>query len=137
MGIAAEAKKESMSVSWIDGLQLAVEVRKHKIFSDQPADEGGKDQGITPTEMFIASLGTCMGYYAARFCQRHKMQMTGLKVYLAWDYAERPHRIGTITVRVNVPGEWDPGLKERLHKVIEGCTVHQSIIVPPKIHIEI
>ena len=33
-------QKESMTVSWIKGVQLAVQVRKHHFLVDQPIEEG-------------------------------------------------------------------------------------------------
>ena len=130
-------QKESMTVSWIKGVQLAVQVRKHHFLVDQPIEEGGQDEGITPVEMLVASLGTCIGYFAVRFCQRHKIQTQGLKVSMEWDYTEQPHRIGSMTAHVNLPVTLDSALKTRLEKVLEGCTVHNSITLAPKISIRL
>ena len=124
-----------MTISWIGGVRLAVEARKHRLVVDQPLEEGGQDEGITPVEMFVASLGTCIAYYAVRFCQRHKIPTAGLKVAMEWTYAEQPHRIGTMTAHVVLPGKWEPAMKDRLLKVLEGCTVHQSITIAPRIAI--
>jgi uncharacterized OsmC-like protein len=128
-----ENQKESMTISWIAGVRLGVEVRNHCLVVDQPVEEGGQDQGITPVEMFVASLGTCIGYFAVRFCQRHKIETSGLKVSMEWNYAEQPHRVGTVTVRLKLPANLDPAMKVRLQKVLEGCTVHQSLTHPPEI----
>lgn len=137
MSIPVETPKESMTVSWVGGVQLAVEVRKHRTLVDQPVEEGGLDQGMTPVEMFVASLGACIGYFAVRFCQRHKIPSAGLKVAMEWDYAEDPHRIGSLTARVDLPGKRDPAMRNRLKKVLEGCTVHQSITIAPRISIQL
>jgi uncharacterized OsmC-like protein len=130
-------ERESMTISWAGGVALAVEARSHRLTVDQPVEDGGEDLGITPVEMFIASLGTCIAYYAVRFCQRHNISTDGLAVRTEWSYREQPHRIGAIGVRVDLKGEWDAGLKERLQKVVEGCTVHKSITHPPEIAIRI
>jgi uncharacterized OsmC-like protein len=130
-------QKESMTVSWVKGVQLAVQVRKHRFVVDQPVEDGGQDEGITPVEMLVASLGTCIGYFAVRFCQRHKIQTQGLKVSMEWDYAEQPHRIGSMTAHVNLPVTLDSALKNRLEKVLESCTVHNSITLAPKISIRL
>jgi putative redox protein len=129
--------KESMSISWTGGVQLAIDVRQHRLLSDQPLEDGGQDQGITPVEMLVASLGACIGYYALRFCQRHKIPTDGLKIVMQWTYAEQPHRIGAMTARVDLPGEWNPAMKDRLLKVLEGCTVHQTLTHPPEISVQL
>jgi uncharacterized OsmC-like protein len=128
-----EVQKKSMTISWITGVQLAVAVRGHRVTIDQPKEEGGDDQGITPVEMFAASLGACIGYFAARFCQRHKLPTKGLVVKMTWGYAEQPHRIGTVTARLSLPVDFPPEMKGRLQKVAEGCTIHNSLTHPPQI----
>jgi len=136
MSTSVEIKKESMTISWVDGVQLAAEVRNHRVLVDQPLQEGGQDRGVTPIEMFVASLGTCIGYYAVRFFQRHKIPSTGFKIAMEWEYADQPHRIGTLTARVDLPTNFDPAMRERLRKVMEGCTVHNSITIAPVVSIQ-
>ncbi|WP_246159318.1 OsmC family protein [Catellatospora sichuanensis] len=55
-------------------------VRGHRILVDQPAEAGGADSAPTPTEMFIASLATCVAFYAGRYFTRHGYSRNGLSV---------------------------------------------------------
>ncbi len=135
MALSTETQKESMIISWTAGVQLAVEVRGHRLIVDQPKEEGGDDQGITPVEMFVASLGACIGYFAVRFCRRHNLPAAGLAVKMIWDYAEQPHRVGSLTVRVSLPVDFPSEMQDRLRKVVEGCTIHQSLTHSPQIAI--
>lgn len=128
---------ESMTITWLKGVQLEIQARAHRLLVDQPTDEGGQDQGMTPVELLVASLGSCIGYFAVRFCQRHQLATDGLRVVMAWDYAEQPHRIGSMTARVHLPVALEPALRERLQKVLEGCTVHKTIEITPKISVRI
>ncbi|TAK09258.1 MAG: OsmC family peroxiredoxin [Candidatus Manganitrophaceae bacterium] len=128
-------RQESMTISWTAGVQMAVEVRGHRLIVDQPKEDGGDDQGITPVEMFVASLGACIGYFAVRFCQRRNLPTAGLAVKVAWDYAEQPHRVGSLTVQVSLPPGFPAEMQERLQKVVEGCTIHQSLTHSPPIAI--
>jgi len=132
---------ESMTVSWVKGAQFSVDVRRHRLLVDQPVDEGGEDQGMTPVELLVASLGSCIGHFAARFCSRHQLPADGLRVTMAWDYAEQPHRVGTLTAHVHLPPSvadtLEPAMRARMQKVLEGCTVHNSIAITPKIDVQI
>ncbi len=130
-------QQESMTISWTAGVALAVEVRGHRLIVDQPKEEGGDDQGITPVEMFVASLGACIGYFAARFCRRHDLPTERLAVVMAWDYAEQPHRVGTISARVDLPKAFPAAMKDRLQKVVEGCTIHNSLTHSPQIAVRL
>jgi putative redox protein len=126
-------EKESMIISPGEGLAIEIQTRNHRLIVDQPLEEGGTDRGVTPIELFVGSLGACIAYYAVRFCQRHHLLKEGLKVSIEWKYAEKPHRIGSMNVQVSLPKDWNPEMNERFQKVLEGCTVHQSIKFEPKI----
>jgi putative redox protein len=128
---------ESMTIAWEKGLQLSARVRSHRIVADQPKEEGGDDAGVTPVEMLVASLGTCIGFYAVRFCQRHRIATDGLTVDMSWGYAERPHRIGSLAAKITLPVALEPSVASRLQNVVEHCTVHNSIKVAPAIAIEL
>jgi uncharacterized OsmC-like protein len=128
---------ESLTVAWIKGVQLEIRARTHRLLIDQPADEGGEDQGMTPIELLVGSLGSCIGHFAARFCQRHRLSTEGLHVNMTWSYAERPHRVGSLTAHVHLPLALEPAVRERLQQVLEGCTVHKTIEIAPKILVQI
>lgn len=132
-----DQEKESLKVIPREGVSLEVQVRNHRLTVDQPVEDGGKNAGIAPLEMFVGSLGACIGYFAVRFCLRHKIPHEGLEVAMEWDYAENPHRIGRITTDVKLPKGWNPEMNERFLKVIGGCTVHHSITVAPEITINL
>lgn len=44
-------------VEHLGGVQFEITARQHRIVSDQPAENGGFDEGMTPPELLLASLG--------------------------------------------------------------------------------
>jgi uncharacterized OsmC-like protein len=92
---------------------------------------------MTPIELLAASLASCIAYYAVRYGQRHQISTEGLEVILEWDYAEHPHRIGRLSAEVRLPALPDPSVRQRLQKVLEGCTVHRTLETPPEISVRI
>jgi putative redox protein len=132
-----EITEEPMKISWTRGVEFVIAVRGHRFMVDQPKEEGGDDNGITPVEMFAASLGACVGYFAVRFCQRHALPAAGLSVTMTWDHAEDPHRVGALNAEVSLPAGFPGAMKDRLQKVVEACTIHQSLTHPPKIAVRL
>ncbi len=122
-------------VLWLGGVRFEAAVRGHRLVVDQPREEGGTDQGITPVECLAVSVGTCVAFFVVRFCERHSLTPRGVRVTVGWDYAERPHRVGALRVAVEYDGDLDPALHDRLLKVAEGCTVHQTLAHPPEIRV--
>jgi hypothetical protein len=51
--------------------------------------------------------------------------------------AERPHRVGAIEVTLHLATALTTSQQEQLLKVAHGCTVHQSLVVPPTIDIHV
>jgi len=63
------------------------------VVTDQPHDAGGDDVGPTPTELFVTSLASCVGFYAERFLRRHRLPVEGLRVECEFEMGERPSRV--------------------------------------------
>nr|MDO8133568.1 OsmC family protein [Candidatus Njordarchaeum guaymaensis] len=122
-----------MKISLIENVKFEAECRGHRIVLDQPVDDGGSDAGMTPIELFVASLGSCIAYYAVVFCQRHKIPSDGLNVELGWEWAEDPHRVGAIDVKITLRMKLGEKEKTGLLRMVKGCTVHNTMCNLPEI----
>lgn len=125
----------NLTVTYQGGVRFDVVSRNHTLITDQPTEDGGADTGMSPTELFVGSLAACVGYFVGRYCARHKIPSEGLTIEADWSIAEQPHRIGSVALRITLPVTLMPEQQERLLKVAHGCTVHQSLVVPPKVEI--
>src|ERR1035438_8052938 len=54
----------------------------HRVRTDQPRPHG-EDSAPAPFDLFLASIATCMGFYALRFCQERGIATEGLGLSLA------------------------------------------------------
>jgi len=126
-----------LTVAYKGGARYDVTSGRHTIVTDQPIEDGGGDAGMSPVELFAGSLGSCVAYFVGRYCTRHQIPCEGFTVDVEWSYAEQPHRVGAVELRVNLPSAVTPEQREKLLKVAHGCTVHQSLAVPPKVEIQL
>jgi uncharacterized OsmC-like protein len=126
-----------LTATYHGGARYDITSGKHRVVTDQPIGDGGQNAGMSPVELFVGSVAGCVGYFVGRFCERHNISREGLAVDAEWDTAEGPHRVGAIKLAIRLPHRLTPELKERLLKVAHGCTVHQSIVVAPKIDIQL
>jgi uncharacterized OsmC-like protein len=116
------------------GDRYRVEIGWHALTVDQP-DTG--DTGPTPTDLFVASLASCVAHYAGRFFARHGIEPDGFGVDATFTMAtERPQRVGAIELDLRLPRRFPDELRDRLAAVVEHCTVHNSLTTPPEIRIE-
>src|ERR1041384_1575479 len=120
------------------GDRFAMRIRAHNLLVDQPVEDGGDDMGPSPVELFVASIASCAGFYAERFLKRRGMDPFGLRVscdYLMAD--ERPARVAWVGVSVCVPEPLTDQEHQVLERVLEHCTVKNSLESPPLLALEV
>ena len=127
----------NLKVEFRGGTQFDITSGSHTVVTDQPVEDGGQDAGMSPVELFVGSLASCVGYFIGRYCARHKIACEKFTVDAEWSYAEQPHRVGSVSLRIHLPVELPADQRERLLKVAHGCTVHQSLAVPSAVDISL
>ena len=126
-----------LEVTHKEGFLFSALCGGHEIFTDQHAAEGGTDKAMTPAELFVASLGTCIGVYAARFCKRHNLPTEGMKVLMDWTVVKDPVRIGSIKAELHYPHSIPETERKGLLRMAEACFVHETILHKPEIVVEL
>lgn len=126
-----------LTATFHSGTRYDIVSGQHRIITDQPVEDGGQDAGMSPVELFVGSLASCVAYFVGQFCGRHGIAREGLSIATEWTMAEGPHRIGRIDIGIHLPHRITAEQKERLLKVAHGCTVHQTIGVAPHIAITV
>ena len=115
--------------------RFAIQVRGHLVVVDQPVEMGGDDVGPTPTELFVASLASCVAFYARRYLSRHDLDTTGLAVEASYAMAMKPSRVGAVTLRLVVPAGVPQEREAALLAMAGHCTVHNTLTVTPDVKI--
>lgn len=126
-----------LSVAYLGGTRYDILSDRHRVVTDQPEDGGGADSGMTPVELFVGSLASCVGYFVGQFCAQDDISREGLKVEAEWTMAEGQHRIGQIVLAIRLPHRVTSEQRERLLKVAHECTVHQSLVMAANIAVEL
>lgn len=130
------AQGATIRVAHQGGDRLLIKTRGHELRSDQPVEDGGDDTAPTPTELFLAGLAGCVAFYGARFLRRHGLATEGLVVTCNYKWTENPHRVGEIDLLVEAPA-LTPERREAFSKVIDHCTVHNTLRQPPEVRISV
>jgi putative redox protein len=112
-----------ISVSFPGGVAVDATYRGHTIHTDQPAPLGG-DSAMSPYDLFFASMASCMGFYALRFCQERKINTSGLALELD---------PGTehVRVRVTLPEGFPDKYRDAITRAIDHCAVKRALEHPP------
>jgi putative redox protein len=135
---AAPGNAELISVTFTGGESYQALVRGYRIPVDQPLSSGGADSAPTPVELFVASLATCVAFYAGRYLTRHGHGRDGLTVSAAFAMAsDGPARVSDIQLIVRVPAGLPAGRRSALHGVVSHCAVHNTLVSAPSVTIEL
>jgi putative redox protein len=127
----------NLTIAFRGGTRFDIISQAHTVVTDQPTEDSGNDAGMSPVELFVGSLAACVGYFVGRYCERHQIPTEGFTIDVGWSMAEQPHRVGAVELTLHLPTELTPSHQEKLPKVAHGCTVHQSLVVPPKVEIHL
>jgi len=93
---------------------------------------------MTPTELLVASLSSCVAFYVGRYLTRHGLNRDGLHVTATFTTAtDRPARVAAVSMTIEVPSGIPPSRQAALLAVASHCTVHNTLRQPPDIAIEL
>jgi len=127
----------AVTVTHEAGDRFDIAIRDHVVHVDQPLADGGEDTAPTPTELFVASLASCVAFYARRYLRRHGLPETGLAVTLQAEMGSKPARVASMTVVVTLPDGVPEERRQALLAVASHCTVHNTLTSPPHVVVEL
>jgi putative redox protein len=127
-----------ITVEHLGSVQFEIKTRGHSIVSDQPLENGGFDEGMTPPELLLASLGSCAGYYAAQYLRKHKLAAEGTRVRITCNKVKEPVvRLTNFVIEVSAPIELSEKHRKGVHEAVEHCLVHNTLLHTPKIELNV
>lgn len=121
----------------LGAVQFEISARGHRVFCDQPVENGGFDEGMTPPELMLASLGSCAAYYAVDYLKRSKLSADGVRVRTTADKVPGPPRLDDIHIELECPGAVNRGHQEGLLESVRKCLIHNTLLYGPKIRVEL
>lgn len=123
-----------VTAEYLTGSKFQVEARGHRVICDQPLDNGGADEGMTPPEFLLGSLAACAGYYAAQYLQARDLATDNLRVKVTAEKASQPARLAFFRIEVTAP-ELDAHHEAGLLRAVKACLIHNTLLARPAIEI--
>jgi len=121
-----------VTIQHLGNVKFEATARGHRVICDQPADTGGSDAGMTPPEFLLVSLGTCAGFYAAKYLETRSLSVEGLEVKVSAEKATQPSRIGAFRIEVSLPG-LDAAHEAGVLRAVKACLIHNTLLNAPTI----
>lgn len=115
------------------------ECGEYTIETDVPLSMGGAGRAPKAPELFVASLGACIGSFVVDYCRRAGVDATGLTVTMSFEGANNPMRLVNLRARVDLPNGGEEAAKRRdaIQRVAEHCTLHETIAMWQGLEIDV
>jgi putative redox protein len=127
-----------VTVEHLGAVQFEIKARQHTIACDQPPENGGYDEGMTPPELLLASLASCAGFYAAQYLRKFKLATEGTHVRVAADKVKDPvPRLENFRIEIETPIDLSNQHRAGVERAVHHCLIHNTLLQPPQISIDI
>jgi len=121
----------------LGAVQFEITARSHRVYSDQPLENGGFDEGMTPPELMLASLGACAAYYAVDYLKRSQLPPEGTSVRTTAEKVPGPPRLDRIHIELECPGLLDERHQKGIVESVRKCLIHNTLLHTPKIRVDL
>jgi len=103
-----------------------VQVRQHRLLTDEQPDTGGDDTAPSPQELLAASLASCTAITMEMYASRKGWELPDVEVAVEYHVAERgcPTRFDLV---VRIPPDVPADQAQRLMTIAAKCPVHRTL----------
>ena len=130
-----ECQSDDMDIVFPGGLRVEALHEGFHIATDQPASHGGGGTAPSPFDLFLASIGTCAGFYVLRFCQQRGLDTAGLSLTVTPHEDAKAKRVVRIQIDIALPVQFPERYREAIIRAVEQCAVKRHLMEPPRFEI--
>ena len=109
--------------------------RDFTVHTDQPEKFGGENSAPEPFEIFLASIGTCAGFFVASFCQSRSIPTDNMSIVQTNFRNDTTHMVEKVTLDIILPPDFPEKYKDAVIKAADTCTVKKHLLAPPEIQV--
>lgn len=129
--------QNSIKVEFPGNLRVQATTGDFTIETDQPASSGGDNSAPTPFGLFAASIATCAGYFALKFCRTRELETEGLHLEMFYEWDDQQKKYPEMTIVLTLPDNFPEKYRSAIQKSVDQCVVKKHILEPPEFIIEL
>jgi putative redox protein len=109
------------------GYEHEIEIREHRLISDETEDSGGGDQGPSPTELLAGALASCTAITIEMYADRKEWDLGDVEVAAEFtrgtaDAAPKAR------VDIRIPVDLTDEQREKILTIAHKCPVHRALL---------
>ncbi len=98
-----------------------------RLQTDLPADNGGRGEAFSPTDLVATALGTCMMTIMAKVAERNDVDLRAATVRVEKTMAADPRRIARLATVIELPQTLTERDRKSLERAALTCPVHRTL----------
>ncbi len=122
-----------MEITFTGGLKVRAELDGLIVDTDQPIASGGGGEAAGPYDLFLASLGTCAGFFALRFMQQRDIDPAGARLTLATEKNPETGLAATVKLDLELPPGFPDKYRPAIVRAMDQCKVKRQLEHPPAV----
>jgi putative redox protein len=126
-----------MKIGFPGGLGVTARFNGFTVETDQGRESGGAGAAPEPFDLFLASIGTCAGFYALRFCQERGIDPDGLDLALTTERDPERKRLRAIRLELHLPAAFPEKYRAAIVRAVDQCTVKRQVLEPPRFEVAV
>ena len=124
-----------MEISFPGGKRVDAKIGAQLIKTDQAEKRGGEGSAPEPFQLFLASIGTCAGIYALRFCESRNLPTDGLRLVQRHEVDPMGTGLAKISIEIILPVSFPDKYRDAIVRAADLCPVKKAIFDPPEIEV--
>lgn len=124
---------KDMEIVFSGGKGVEAKSKDFVISTDQSVDNGGGGSAPEPFTLFLASLGTCAGYYALVFCQTRQIPTEGMRLKQRATRNDENKRLERVEIEIELPDGFPAKYQKAIQRAASQCAVKKALFDPPEI----
>jgi uncharacterized OsmC-like protein len=130
-----EADMAEVTVKHAGDMKFETTIGNHRLIIDVPPEMNGKDRGLTPPQLFVASLASCIAVFATSYCTNTGINAEDLSVSLSFDKLTKPARLGNFKAVISIPHGTVGDKEKAVIRAANFCPIHETIRTAPEVTI--
>lgn len=126
---------EEFKIRFVGGKKVVASLGGHEILTDQPQDQGGEGKDPAPLDLFLASIGTCAGYFVLVFCEKRGISTEGIELTQKLHWDETKHLYTKIILEIHIPESFPLKYRESLVNSAQLCSVKKHLQSTPEFEV--
>ena len=110
-------------------------IKGHIVKTDQPLKDGGEGTAPSPFDLFIVSLGTCVGYDIKAFCDERSISTENIKITENLEYGAERGMVEKVNIAIHLPADFPEKYKAALISSANLCKVKKHLLKPPQVNV--